>query len=88
MEHIFHIRYGWTPEDDLKDIGPRFLEPIPDGPLKGYSPAEVLPDLVREFYQECGWDEKTGRPHLATLKRLGMEEFSFLSETSKEGDHS
>jgi len=87
LEHILHIRYGWAPDDDIKDVGPRFLEPLPDGPVKGWDPAKVLPDLVREFHQECGWDEKTGRPHLATLKRLGMEEFSFICEAPKGGSH-
>jgi len=81
MEHILHMRYGWTPEDDLNNVGDRWLEPLPDGPFQGFTIAQFLPDMVYDFYRECGWDLATGRPTLATLKRLGMEEFSFAAET-------
>lgn len=79
LEHIFHLRHGWTPDDDLKNVGQRFLDPIPDGDFKGHSVAKFLPDLFTDFYKECGWDPKTGKPMMATLKRLGMEEFAFMS---------
>ncbi|MFC1868850.1 aldehyde ferredoxin oxidoreductase family protein [Thermodesulfobacteriota bacterium] len=75
MEHIFHLRYGWTPDEDLNNVGPRFLEPVPDGPYKGSSIAQFLPELLRSFYRECGWDEETGKPTLSTIKRLGLEEY-------------
>jgi aldehyde:ferredoxin oxidoreductase len=75
MEHLFHIRHGWTPQQDLDNIGPRFLEPLPDGPFKGFSIAKFLPDLIYDFYRECGWDEKSGKPRGSTIKRLGLEEF-------------
>ncbi|MBI2935055.1 MAG: hypothetical protein HYY29_05735 [Chloroflexi bacterium] len=79
LEHILHMRYGWTPEEDLTNIGPRMLEPIPDGPFKGFTVAKFLPDLVYDFYRECGWEVPSGRPKVDTLKRLGMEEFSFAA---------
>ena len=80
LEHILHIRYGWTPADDLSNLGNRLLEPLPDGPFQGFTIAKFLPELVYDFYRECGWNISTGRPTLATLKRLGMEEFSFLAK--------
>ncbi|MBI4331199.1 MAG: hypothetical protein HY673_07960 [Chloroflexi bacterium] len=79
MEHIFHIRHGWTPEEDMTNIGQRFLEPLPDGPFKGFGVAKWLPDLFLDFYKECGWDPKTGKPLKSTLQRLNLEEFDFLA---------
>jgi aldehyde:ferredoxin oxidoreductase len=78
MEHLLHLQHGWTPQEDLKNIGPRFLEPVPDGPFQGFAFAKFLPDLVNDFYRQCGWDVETGKPTEATLKRLGMEEFASL----------
>lgn len=79
MEHIFHLRYGFRPEDDIKNIGARFLEPVPDGPFQGFTIAGFLPGIVHDFYREFGWDVETGRPSLSVLKRLGMEEFAFMA---------
>lgn len=75
LEHLLHMQRGWTPEDDLSNIGPRFLEPLPDGPFQGFTIARFLPELVHDFYRACGWDTATGKPEAATLKRLGMEDF-------------
>ncbi len=80
LEHLLHMRYGWTPEEDLTNVGARFLEPIPDGPFEGFTIARFLPDLVYDFYRECGRGVATGRPTMGTLKRLGMEEFSFMAK--------
>ncbi|MFC1868848.1 aldehyde ferredoxin oxidoreductase family protein [Thermodesulfobacteriota bacterium] len=80
MEHMLHMRYGWTPEEDLNNVGDRWLEPLPDGDYKGFTIAKFLPEMVYDFYRECGWDINTGRPNQATLERLGMEEFSFLAK--------
>lgn len=79
LEHILHLRYGWTPEDDLAATGTRLLEPIPDGIFKGFTMAKYLPGLVHDFYRECGWDASSGLPRPETLRRLGMEEFSFAA---------
>lgn len=79
MEHLFHLRYGWTPEEDLTNIGPRFLEPIPDGQFKGFTIARFLPGLVHDFHAVCGWDIKTGKPYEETLKKFGLEEYAFMA---------
>ena len=79
MEHIFHLRYGWSPDEDMKNVGQRFLEPLPDGPFKGFGIAKWLPELFTDFYKESGWDTKTGKPLMATLKRLGLEEYAFMA---------
>jgi len=75
LQGLFGTQRGWIPEHDWKDVGPRFLEPIPDGKYKGFTIAKWLPDLIHEYYRLSGRHEKSGRPFLDTLCRLGLEEF-------------
>lgn len=72
LERAFNIRHGLTPEDDL-DVSPRLLEAPPDGPGKGKSIKPYLPGMVHEYYRLMGWDKKTGKPLISTLKRLGLD---------------
>ncbi len=75
LQSLFGTQRGWIAEDDWKDVGPRFLEPIPDGKYKGFTIAKWLPDMVYEYYRVSGRHEKTGRPFMDTLQKLGLEEF-------------
>jgi aldehyde:ferredoxin oxidoreductase len=51
-------------------------EPIPTGTSKGmYTTQEELDTMLDEYYDLRGWDRK-GVPTKATLKRLGLEEYS------------
>jgi len=70
LRRAFNLRHGLTPEDDT--LSPRLLEPPPDGPSTG-SIVQIKP-MVREYYQRMGWDEKTGKPLISTLRGLGLEE--------------
>jgi aldehyde:ferredoxin oxidoreductase len=68
---------AWVPvplKIDWQDVGPRFLEPIPDGKYQG-TIAKWLPDMVYEYYRLSGRHERTGRPLKNTLEQLGLEEF-------------
>ena len=56
------------------------LEPIPDGKYQGFTIAKWLPELVYEYYRSSGRHEKTGRPYVDTLTRLGLEEFREWSQ--------
>jgi aldehyde:ferredoxin oxidoreductase len=76
LQSLFGTQRGWIADFDWKDVGPRFLEPIPDGKYKGFTIAKWLPDLVYEYYRLSGRHERTGRPFKQTLDRLGLEEFS------------
>lgn len=76
LQSLFGTQRGWIAEHDWKEVGPRFLEPIPDGKYKGFTIAKWLPDLVHEYYRLSGRHEKTGRPFVDTLSRLGLDEFS------------
>jgi len=76
LQGLFGTQRGWIADHDWKDVGPRFLEPVPDGKHKGFTIAKWLPDLVYEYYRLSGRHEKTGRPFMETLAKLGLEEFS------------
>jgi len=72
LERAFNIRHGLTPEDDL-DVSPRLLEAPSDGPGKGKSIKPYLRGMVNEYYRIMGWDSKTGKPLISTLKRLRLD---------------
>jgi aldehyde:ferredoxin oxidoreductase len=80
LQSVFGTQRGWIAEHDWQDVGPRFLEPIPDGKYKGFTIAKWLPDLVYEYYRISGRHEKTGRPYMDTLQKLGLEEFKEWSQ--------
>jgi aldehyde:ferredoxin oxidoreductase len=80
LQSLFGTQRGWVAEHDWKDVGPRFLEPIPDGKYRGFTIARWLPDLVHEYYRLSGRHERTGRPFFETLARLKLEEFREWSQ--------
>src|SRR5581483_6007943 len=80
LQSIFGTQRGWRAEHDWTDVGPRFLEPIPDGQYKGFTIAKFMPGIIQEYYRLSGRDEMTGRPFRETLERLGLEEFAAWSE--------
>lgn len=76
LERIFNMHHGLTAEDDI-NISPRLTDPAPAdaGPAAGLSIAPYIEGWVRDYYQEMGWERKTGKPLKSTMKRLGLEEF-------------
>ena len=80
LQSLFGTQRGWVAEQDWRDVGPRFLEPIPDGKFVGFTIAKWLPDMVYEYQRLSGRHEKTGRPFLDTLTSLGLEEFKEWSQ--------
>jgi len=69
LRRAFNIQHGMTPEDDT--LSPRLLEPPPDGLPRA---VWFKSTMVAEYYQRMGWDEKTGKPLIPTLKALGLED--------------
>jgi len=69
QERLFNMREGLTRKHDA--LPARLLkEPKLDGPAKGaVVPLEGLKD---SYYEAMGWDNKTGNPTPAVLKRLGI----------------
>jgi aldehyde:ferredoxin oxidoreductase len=80
LQSLFATQRGWIADFDWQDVGPRFLEPIPDGKYKGFTIAKWLPDLIWEYYRLSGRHERTGRPFKDTLEKLGLEEFTEWSQ--------
>lgn len=70
VERAFNVREGLTP--DLDTLPNRLMkEPLMEGPTKGQ--VVDLGTLLKEFYQECGWDEVTGMPKREKLMELGLD---------------
>jgi aldehyde:ferredoxin oxidoreductase len=76
LQSLFATQRGWIADFDWQDVGPRFLEPIPDGKYQGFTIAKWLPDMIWEYYKLSGRHERTGRPFKDTLEKLGLEEFA------------
>ena len=73
LERVLNLKLGLRAEDDIFDVGPRFLEPPPKGPGKDRDVRKYAKWMVREYYRLMGWHEKTGRPLDSTLERLGLD---------------
>ena len=61
------------PLDDT--VPPRWMEPIPEGPLAGVKAFRDWDDLreaVREYYRLRGWHEELGVPLPETMERLSL----------------
>ncbi len=80
LQSLFASQRGWIADFDWQDVGPRFLEPIPDGKYQGFTIAKWLPDMIWEYYRLSGRHERTGRPFKDTLENLGLEEFAAWSQ--------
>jgi len=80
LQGIFGTQRGWRAEHDWTDVGPRFLEPIPDGKYQGFTIAKWLPDLIQEYHRLTGRHEVSGRPRQDVLRRLGLAEFAEWGE--------
>ena len=72
LERLFNMSHGLTLETDL-DVSQRLLEAPTTGPATGKEFGQYIKGMVREYYQEMGWDAETGRPLAKTLKRLGLK---------------
>ena len=84
LQSLFGTQRGWIADFDWKDVGPRFLEPIPDGKYQGFTIAKWLPDLIFEYYRLSGRHERTGRPFKKTMEELGLEEFMPWSQEASQ----
>ena len=75
LQTIFGTQRGWVADHDWQQVGQRFLEPIPDGKFKGFTIGKWIPQMVFDYYRLSGRHERTGRPFMDTLQKLGLEEF-------------
>jgi aldehyde:ferredoxin oxidoreductase len=72
LARAFNVREGFGREDD--NLPERLMtEPIKAGASKGQViSAEDLNQMLDEYYQERGWDIKTGIPTREKLNELGL----------------
>jgi aldehyde:ferredoxin oxidoreductase len=71
LSRAFNMRDGFSRADDTL---PKRLteEPMPEGPAKGHV-IDQLDTLLDHYYEERGWDKKTGKPTPEKLKELGLD---------------
>jgi len=67
---IFNLRAGITRELDVPSE--RYGSTPVDGPSKGTSIMPHWDSMLSNYYKLMGWDEKTGKPLPATLRKLGL----------------
>ena len=67
LQKLFNIRHGWTRKDDIPS------NQSPDEPImvEGKS-CGTFNQLLDEYYEERGWDVKTGIPSPEKLAELGL----------------
>ncbi len=71
MMRFFNEREGFTKKDDT--LPERVFKPLPDGPSKGLClDKETFEQAKETYYELAGWDNDTGNPTEATLKRLSL----------------
>jgi len=82
MARAFNAREGFGPQDDL--LPPRFLEPLPRGPVAGRGfTGEQFIAARDKFYELMGWDLHTAAPSRAKLEDLGVAWVADLLEEAK-----
>ena len=69
---VFNFRHGLKAE--LEAPSPRYGSTPTDGPVSGVGIGPHWKDMVRNYYQLMGWNEKTGLPLPETLKALDLGE--------------
>ena len=57
-----------------------FWNRSPTASTKALPSRNGCPSLIYEYYRISGRHEKTGRPYMDTLTRLGLEEFKQWSQ--------
>lgn len=74
VERAYLVREGITRKDDT--IHGRMMdEPVPSGPSKGKRlDKEKFKMMVDDYYDNVGWDKKTGAPKRETLEALNLQD--------------
>lgn len=72
IKQAFNVREGLKPADFI--MPPRAVgqPPLQEGPLAGITVDYKL--LRQSFFDAIGWDMETGKPTLASLKELGLDD--------------
>ncbi len=68
LQKLFNIRHGWTRKDDI----PNTCSPDEPVMVEGKS-CGTFNTLLDEYYEERGWDLKTGIPSMEKLTEVGLD---------------
>ena len=71
LARVYNFRQGHTRY--LEAPSPRYGSVPVDGPFAGKSFMPSLDQMLDLYYEQMGWDKKTGKPLPETLKKLGLE---------------
>jgi aldehyde:ferredoxin oxidoreductase len=75
MARIFNVREGLSSNDDV--LPQRLHEGLGNGKLKGEKvDRDQFLAARRTYYEMAGWEPETGRPTLAKLAELGIEDLA------------
>jgi aldehyde:ferredoxin oxidoreductase len=71
LKQLFNIKHGIDPLS-LK-VNPRVVgePPLTEGPNKGRS--FDLEKMMKDYWQEIGWERETGKPTAETIEELGLQ---------------
>ena len=81
IARIYGALVGRVPEGDR--IPKRWMEPIPEGSMKGekaFRDEEEFRRALYAFYAARGYDEKLGIPRRETLEKLGLTRYEWIVE--------
>jgi aldehyde:ferredoxin oxidoreductase len=67
---VFNFRHGLIKDIEVPSV--RYGSSPVDGPAQGKFIMPHWESIRRNYYQQMGWDAKTGKPLLKTLERLGL----------------
>ena len=67
LQKVFNVRHGWTRSDDLPNT-----RPSDDPVIVGGKSYGNFNQLLDQYYEERGWDVKTGVPLAEKLVELGL----------------
>lgn len=67
LKRLINLKLGFTVKDDT--IPPHLLRPL-EGPTRGMVPN--LEKQLKDYYNFRDWDQQTGHPSAAALKKVGL----------------
>ena len=67
---VFNLRHGLTSEKDIPSA--RYGSTPGEGPAAGKNIMAHWDEMLRNYYDQMGWDRKTGKPLPETLTSLGL----------------
>ncbi|MFO8193098.1 MAG: aldehyde ferredoxin oxidoreductase family protein [Bacillota bacterium] len=74
LRQLFNVREGIEPAGFKIPDRIAGHPPLAEGPLKGKS--VPIDEMMHQYWKHFGWDEKSGKPTVETINRLGLNELA------------